>query len=335
MRRVRPQVIVDGHWLSALTPWGDLEWETVWPGGTEFIKFDVKNLPSVCRPGSVVELDWAGQRIAAGTLSDPTRGEQLYAEGLYRQAEDFLAVDNAGNITLNATWAVDEAQVRGMKFGRIQDLGVALLPTDSPLSVAKVLDAVAESYGAWWGIDPYARDVKIFGNQPASIHVAPGIDGFDRSRENLITRLSARYWTGSAYATVTAIDAAAEARWGVRVERARDGALADGTTISAAQAQGLVDGALATRNTGPGWTASIEVQYGDVLNAHGRLVEPASISAGVHTARVHGLAGDVADRAGASYADVPLQRVTHKDGAATLQPRGLVQPMNDVLAGVS
>lgn len=341
---MKPQIIVDGRWLSTLMPWGDLEWSTCWPGGTESITFGVARSHHSFRPGALVELDYGGIRLAAGVLVEPTRGEPLMAEGLHRKAEDFTALqDSALGPGLNVNDAVDYAIARGWRVTRAagNDLspepGVRGLPRidlNQPSSVAKYLDQSAIERGQGWGVLPN-REVVIQGWPAPFFHMLPGIEGLARSRDGYASTLLAVYLSSvtSTFLRVPAEDSAARNRWGY-VERIVTEPLGGGTAMTSAQALQILNGLLAQGRSQMGWASSIEAQLGDIVTEYGTPVAPWHISAG-QVIRVHGLGHDVADLGGGTTANVRIARTHHKDSTVTIEPVALSQPMNDALAGVS
>lgn len=346
---MKSEIIIDGHRLSALMPWGDLEWVDCWPGGTESITFGVARSHPLFRPGAIVELDHGGIRRAVGALTEPTKGDPLVAEGLHRQGEDYAALDASGDVSPTVHDAVDQARVRGLPWIRVEtggpsefDLspvpfvdGAPDLDLEQPHSVAQYLDASAQRRGEVWGIDPYQR-VIMAGWQPVSLHMLPGLDGLGASLDGYASVLHGRYLDSgtSTYKTRTDQDDTAIARWG-RVEKTLPGLLAEGLAITATRAQELLIGLLEQGTSQIGWASSIEAQFGDVVNEYQRPVDTYGISSR-HTIRLHGLVDDVADLSGRTWVDVPIARVHHKaDGSATLEPRKLSTPMNDALAGIA
>lgn len=346
---IKPEIVIDGHWLSTIMPWGDLEWTTCWPGGTESISFGVARDHRLFRPDARVELDYGGIRLALGALVEPTRGEPLMAEGLHRQGEDYAALMTAtGEVAPTVHDAVDQARSRGLPWIRLEpgyvteyDLspepfvdGTPDLDLDRPHSVAQYLDASAQRRGQQWGVDPYAR-VIMTGWQAASRHMLPGVDGLAISRDGYASVLHGRYLdsTTSTFRTRTDEDVAASARWG-RVERTITEPLAEGKPITEARAQELLIGLLVQGRTQMGWATPLEVQYGDVVNEHQQPVDLNRIYAR-QTIRLHGLDLDIADLSGQTWIDMPIARTHHKGGTVLIEPRGLSQPMNDALAGVA
>lgn len=166
-------------------------------------------------------------------------------------------------------------------------------------------------------------------------HLLPGIEGVAITREGYASLLIAVYndsTTGN-YETVVAQDSEAEARWGY-AERRIPEPLAEGEPMTNARAQMLVDGLMAKGRARIGWTSSIEVQHGDVVNEYQEPIDLNFIHAR-QVGRLHGLSHAVADLQGRTTLDVPFARTHHKGASVVLEPLGLSSPMNDALAGVS
>lgn len=344
-----PEVIVAGERLSTLMPWGDLEWVTCMPGGTESITFDVTRNRRTFRPGALVEVDYGGLRLACGLLTEPSRGAPLVAEGLFRKGEDFTAlVNNTGEVAPGVNSAVNDAIVRGMPWihaGAGDPTGdLAPQPTVSdvpkldltqPHSVAQYLDASAQQRGQLWWVD--ANRVVRMTAWPtvATYHLRSGIDGLGISRDGYASTLIARYndvGTGT-YRTATAHDEAATERWGY-VERTLTAPLAEGAPITAAAATALLEGLLLQGQSQIGWTKPITVEFGDVVTAHDKPVDINRLRAG-EVLKVHGLEHDAADLDGGTTAHLPYARTRHQGTTVQIEPLGLSSPMNDALAGVA
>lgn len=334
---MKPEVIIDGVWLSTVMPWGDLEWSTCWPGGTESITFGVARSHHLLRTDALVELDCGGSRIALGSLVEPTRGEPLVAEGLHRKAEDFAALTGAGAPSVDADDAINQARVRGLPWG----FQTAAIPAaDPPLeddqvwSLAKLLDHKATTIGQQWGVSPNGIPF-LSGWESASLHTLPGVDGLAISREGYASALFARYFdSGTAtYTTTGATDTAAAARWGY-VERTLSDLIAYGAPMTGAEAAAYMQGLMDQGRSQMGWGAPLEVQYGDVVTEYGQPIDLTTIHAR-QTFRIHGLVEDVAALSGQTWVDMPIARTRHKDGLVTIEPRGLSSPMNEALAGAA
>ena len=335
----KPQVVIDGHWLTGLMPWGDLEWVTCWPGGTESITFSVSRSHRLFRPGAIVELDYGGERLAVGSMVEPTRGEPLMAEGLHRKAEDYAALDSSDEATVNASTAVTDAITRRnmpwVDTDPFPASGPALDP-DQPHSIAQLLDHKGDTLGGLgWGIDPATRQPYFADWLPTDAHMLPGVDGLAISRDGYASTLKARYLDSatSTYKTVTGHDQDSEDRWGY-VERTLPQPLTEGVPMSTAEAQAIVDGYLSAGRYQIGWASPLEVQYGDIVTAKGRPVDLNRRRAR-QTVRLHGLDLDVSDLSGRTWFDMKIARTRHRVGFVTLEPLGLSQPMNDALAGAS
>lgn len=336
------QLVVDGHYLDAFTSWGDLDYSLCWPGYSDELTFDVASYPRNLRIGAIAMLIWGGERIWAGPLEEPVRGERLRAKGLHRMAEDYTALDPSSNVTTVPYTAVDAAiagsggraalpWTRGIPFGVFD---TAPLKTDAPSTLKQVIDANAALFpGEDWGVTP-ARSLVRMARPTPRLHVRPGGDGIGIARDNYASTLIARYKDSgtSAFTTVIRTDAAAATRWGYK-ETTISKPLNDGASMTLAQAQAMLDSMLKDGRARPGWTQALELEYGAIVNNHQQPIDLASIKPW-EVVRVHGLNEDVADLAGQSYVDMPIARIDlPKKSPVTLTPVGLVNPMGDVLSG--
>lgn len=330
------ELIVDDHYISALTSWGDLDWSLCWPGYSDELTFDVASHPSIFKPGKIVSLVWGATRLWTGTLDEPVRGQKLRAAGLHRLGEKYAALTSGGDLSTWPAGAVDAAIVRGMPWIRsvADDMPIAPINTDSPSTITEIVNVNTAQFPGWdWGVLPGRQYVRRERAVPR-LHVRPGGDGLGIAWDNYASTLIARYFdsASSTYQTAIVTDATAQARWGYR-EVIVPNALNDGAAMSAAQATAALDSMLAAGRNRPGWTAPIEVEYGAILNSYQQPVDLATIKP-YETIRVHGLADDVADLDGQSYVDMPLARINHSGGPkVVLTPVGLVSPMVDVLSG--
>lgn len=336
------QVVVDGTYVSALMPWGDLEWSTVWPGGSESLQFGVARAHRLFRPDALVELYHGGECLWCGLMLDPTRGEALVAEGLFRKAEDEPALTAADEVATSVHEAIDQAILRGLQWAtRINDLspvsgvrGMPYLDPDQPHSLKEFLDQSAIEREQEWGVDP-DRNVHLASwPTTATMHMLPGVDGLGISRDGYASTLYGRYLdsTTGLYKTVKRTDAVAEKRWG-RVPHTITEPLGEGQSMPAVDAQTILAGLLAQGASQIGWTKPIDVEFGDVVNEYNQPIALHKITAG-EVLTLHGLIDNVADLDGSTRTNMPIRRVHHKGRMATIEPRGLSEPANDVDAGV-
>ena len=330
------QLVVGGHYLSALTAWGELEYGLCWPGYSDELTFDVASHPSVLKVGAIVRLMWASEPLWAGTLDEPVRGQKLRAAGLHRLGEKYASLDSLGDITLYPFAGVDQAIARGVPWTRPMGFGLEVpLGTDSPPTVSQVMDAdSARIPGESWGVPPDGGIIRR-ARPPVRLHVRPGGDGLGIAWDNYASTLIARYVDSTTHANATVIrtSAAAVDRWGYKEAVLKD-ALNGGAEMTSATAQAILDSKLADGRARPGWTTPIEVQYGAVLNNFQQPVDLETIRPW-EIVRVHGLTEDVGDLAGQSWVDMPLAAIRHTptSQSAVLTPVGLVSPMTDVLSG--
>lgn len=331
-----PQIVIDGVYLSTVMPWGDLEWSTCWPGGTESITFGVARSHPLFRTDALVELVYGGIKIARAALVEPTRGEPLVAEGLHRKGEDFAARTSGGAVSVDADDAVNQARAIGMPWGFQTAAFPAAAPplaADQMRSVAQLMDHKAATIGQQWGISP--TGVPYFAGWQATptLHMEPGIDGLAISRDGYASALIALYFDSgtSTYVPTGATDTASAKRWGY-VQRTLTEPIAGGAPMTGSQAAAYMQGLIAQGRSKMGWATPLEVQHGDVVTEYGQPVDLTTIFAR-QTIRIHGLLEDVSDLAGQTWVDMPIARTRHKDGLVTIEPRGLSSPMNDALAG--
>lgn len=343
MTTSKPEIIVDGEWLSALMPWGDLEWVTCWPGGTESITFDVARHHRAFRPDALVELDYGGMRLAAGALMEPTRGEPLRAEGLFRKAEDFAALDSSGAASVNVNDAIDQAIARGLPWaGRAGDFnpvpgvtGMPLVDADRVHSVREFLEASMTQRALGYGVSGDRMLAFVPPDHLASLHMLPGVDGLGISLDGYASALIGRFLNSfdNIYYTVRREDEAATKRWGYKEHTIAE-PLGGGAPMMTSDAEQILDGLLAQGRSKIGWTKPLEVQHGDVVTEYGRPFDLNRLVGG-HVIRLHDLHHDLADLAGGTTADLRAARTRHNGATVLLEPVGLSTPMADALAGLN
>ena len=329
------ELIIDGRYLSLHTAWGDLDWSLCWPGYSDEATFDVARQPSWFKPGLLGYLVWGGQKMFAGTLEEPTRGNQVRLTGLHRLGEKYAALDGSANMSLIPDTAIDAAIVRGLPWSRATSWGASAVPlgADSPATLTQVVDADTAQYpGQDWGVLPTGVMVRQARATPR-LHVRPGGDGLGIAWDNYASTLIARYYDGAAYQSATRTDSTAEDRWGYK-EAVVPKALNDGATMTLGQAQAILDSMLAKGRAKPGWTTPIEVAYGALTDARQCPVDLRSVKP-YEQVRVHGITEDIGGLPGQTYVDMPLARYAPAaDGkSAVLTPEGLVSPLTDVLSG--
>lgn len=325
------ELVIDGHYLSALTSWGDLDWGLCWPGFSDELTFDVSSHPTVLRPGAPMLLMWAGEALWSGTLDEPVRGQALRGAGLSRLGDHYAALDGGGNMSVVPDTAVPAAIARGLPWTYALGLGAPPIESSTPLTISALIEAQTRLYpGYEWGVSPLGEVIRQ-AHTPVRFHVRPGGDGLGIAWDNYASTLIARYFNGSTYATVTRTDTGAASRWGYREVTIAE-ALNDGSTMNSTQAQSILDSMLAAGRSRPGWTTPIEVEFGAVTNDHGQPIALETIRP-FEKIRIHGLEDDVTDLAGLSYVDVPIQRIRHNGSKTVITPVGLVSPMQDVLSG--
>lgn len=336
------QLVVGGHYLSALTAWGDLDWSLCWPGYSDELTFDVASHPSVFKPGAMTSLVWMGERLWSGTLDEPVRGQKLRAAGLHRVGEKYAALDGSLNLSLTPNTVIDAAIGRGLPWIRTASwnlYGDPPLSTDSVSNVTQVIDGnTALHPPTWdWGVLPSGVMDRCERTTPR-LHVRPGGDGLGIAWDNYASTLIARYVDSTTHNYTTAIvtDAVAGARWGYK-EVTLSKPLNDGAEMSNADAISILESMLAKGRSRPGWTSPIEVEFGGILGNNQQAIDLRAIRP-YEQVRVHGLDEDVADLAGRTWVDMPIARIQHtasKPQSVVLTPVGLVSPMLDVLSGKS
>ncbi|WP_344734235.1 hypothetical protein [Nocardioides fonticola] len=256
------------------------------------------------RQGTLVEIYLAGMRIWVGLLSEPNRVTwEFTADGLFRQAEDFLALDSSGNPTTIPNAAVYQATQRSSfsqpMRGWIYPSTGGVFPTTSsstilegtfePVYLANLLGDLCQKNGRLWGIDPHTR-TPYYRAKPTTptVAIAPGVPAIPTSPSGQTTFIVGRRatatggtpaqptaWAVSRSTSATAL--AAAKRWNPR-EKWSDltdrGALTDSAAVTILNL--MVDAGIST----PPYSEGVELVPGQVTNLGGVALDPRLIVAG-------------------------------------------------------
>lgn len=321
------QLVANGVPLAAIAAYGDLSYTFRYPGGLYEVSWTMDLPPDYRHPalvrGASVELMDGPLRMGQAELSEPDRESwQLVATGICRADEEFPALDASLDATTVADDAVDWAISEGLPWVRNDSLSstaYGAATTDGLNILSTLLDAVAESEGKRKWVD--ADGIVTFRDDPTTPkwHLTPGVAVLGTADDEYASRVYLRYETGSAtFATVVAIDAAAEARWGRKFYPVDATARGVMTTL---RAQNTADAILAGGKARLAWTTGIEASPFELTTAGGVPADLAVVRAG-DMLRLHGMFDDLTGR---HYTDIVLAEVTYKPGDNVIQlsPMGL------------
>ena len=322
--------VVVGGTLANLLPGtvADLQWSSRWgsgPCGPEKASW-VQSLPFLYDdprlvPGASVRIVRGGQTVWAGVLSDVQRGDPwtFDANGLAQVAGDYLAQDASGVPTVNIGTAVTQAVARGLPwagtaFNSLGTFGTASA-TDFP-SIPSLLTGYHDRNGLRWGVNVYGRTFSL-ADSTTPVWVLDGKDVEVGIAENeLYTAVHARYIssaTGPTYATVTATNAAAIAKYGRREYPLN---LTDLGVLTAGAATAYANQILAAL-VAPAWINQITVTADRLTTVGGVPADLASVQAG-QAVRVVGVPGRIGRLSGSGVMYVGLGSVSYTDGADSI-----------------
>lgn len=334
--------IVDGvtYLLGDIAAVGDLQWSTGWPYGCLEASWSMQVKPNIypraLKANASVEI-WDGPvRVWSGFLSEPEPGTPwtLHAKGWYTALSVLLALNAAETATTSIPQDALENAIARADLPII--IGTPILATAFSSAdetqqanyVLPLLDAYATSIGQRWAID--ADYIFTMAADPTTSRY--GLESTEALRgaadDDYVTDVYPRY--------VTSVDVDGNPDgWGLghvasasspagRRERVMDlndlGLLTSGLTTANDYAQGQLD-----LNGGRlGYTAGLEVHYGELVRNGGSPARLGLVKAGESFT-----AYTVADASGAVQLgltqDVVIGRTDYADGAKTLaiQPVGL------------
>ena len=321
------EIVVDGHWQSLDTLPGDIQMDTIWPGGSDQLTWTPGIQPARRLTGGMdVRAIYGGVCVWAGTLSEPDASqEELSATGAFRDAAGFVALDGSGNATATPDTAIDQAIARGLNWTRPASIKstpmTAIDISQGPVGLAEMLDTYTTTNGLRWGVDPLRQVYSQTDDTLPTWQTLPLTGGLGYALDDYASTLIGRYLdaSDSTYKTATITDSNAEALHG-HVEDVVD--LTTLGPISSTAATNRLTSLLALGRATPAWTAPIELSYGEILTMGGTPVDLETVHAGPMLRVQSGY--ELAQRLnGAMYLDVPIGRTSLSGGTLTIQPAQL------------
>lgn len=326
------QVRVGGRWLAQLPAVvADLKWATFWGDGASgpsaaswTMDLALEAEYAFLRPGSIVEILQGGTRVWYGVLTEPQRGRPwtFSAVGLARAAGDYLA-RSATAPTTNPNTAVATAIAAGLPWVNVNPFPNAALGDAAPVNMNRLdtlLSEVADKNGRRWGVDKagypfYSLDPTTpkYMLDAAEVEIGLADDG-------LYNVVYARYVTTvtngqpSAWATVTAEDATAIARFGRReffYDLTKLGAIAGAT------AQSYANSVLADLIK-PAWVNRITVNSQSLRTLGGAPVTNLGAVKAGEVVRLFGVRNSLGRVSNQFSVDVVIGETDYEDGADEL-----------------
>lgn len=319
------EITIDGRWISQVAPYGDINMSTIWPGGSDQLSWTPGTPRGWRFKGGTIVKAWYGPVcVWSGTLNEPDPSqEDMAAQGLYRLADNYFALDGSGNATTVPNTAIDTAIAAGLPWTRPASVSSSAVLYDisgGPAKLSELLDAYATQNNESWGVTPQGAVYRKTAPTTPSFATMPLSGGLGYALDNFASTLRGRYFNGTSYATATVTNTTAQAQHG-HVEAVVD--LTPRGTLTLAQAQNILSSLLALTYANPSWTSDIELAYGELLSLGGTALALETATAGT-LMRVPG-GYDLTHRQNALlYTDVPIGRTQLAGGTLTLSPAKLV-----------
>lgn len=329
------QVLVDGHWLTELAAWGELEYVYGWPGDcleaswTMTARYGAHH--AAFHRDALVVLRRGTDRQWAGLLQEPEwngREAKVTARGMYRVGENYSAFDGAFAASTNPSVAIAAQIGRGLPWrltGTVPNETLHEEQNDVP-SVAGLCDQHADQNGVRWGVDAQQR--VYFAGAPTAVdyHIHVGAGELSPVDDDFASHVVLNYTNGSGGTSRVVFPTAGtgpnnyERRYGHNDWR-KD--ISDLGPMGDAEALELATNVYTRSLETPGWNAGIELIPGELLTAGGTVADFNAVRAN-KLVRIHGVANEITHR---RYIDVVIGRVTRKpaDKTLTIDPVGLVR----------
>lgn len=262
-------------------------WETWADGGNGPSSFELgrsaKSAPHLTRPGTLLEIFKGCGRVWLGRIEDYDQNEgSVVGRGIHTDLFGLPALTSLGATTRVAATAITTARAAPWNLyvndahGVLTTMGTATGDDTSPQMVNVLLDQCAEQVGKRWGQDPngalyFRSDADIL----ASWLLAPGVARFGTTTEGRASHLIGRYQTSTGdNATATRVDLDATVLNTETVDLTERGALTE------AEANAILDAALAAGKSGTRWVNGITVTRDQLMTIGGTRASLAGVRAG-------------------------------------------------------
>lgn len=317
-------IMVDGRWLALDCRYGDVQLDTVWPGGSDVLSWALGTQPTRrFRGGQDVAAYFGGLCVWCGKTVEPDPSQdQLSAQGAFHEGDNYVALDSSKNATKTPGIAIDQANLLGLNWDRssftFSPSAADIDVSQGPVKVGSLLDSWSEQSGLRWAVDPYRQFFLAADPTIPQYKTNPLDGGLGYALDNYASTLYGRYLdsvTGT-YKTVTVTDFDAEDAHG-HVEDDLD--LTVRGPITFASASNITSRALSLGRAIPQWAIPIELSYGDILTMGGTPAALETIRAG-KMLRIPG-GFELAQRLnGQTFLDIVIGHTSLTDGILTVQP---------------
>lgn len=300
---------VGGQWLDTIGWYGEIEVTDRWPGICYTLSWRM-DLPTGARPPAMMPHDGQPAPLVeafvgsaprwTGRLLDTDWADGEFAAiGLYREAENVLAIDGGGNAINDIGWAMFWASVgygRGViSWSALESFTPVTEAAATDLNyLAALIDEYAEQNGRRWGV---TADRLMFTAEDwvdPQLQVYPSVADLGATSEGQVARVYGRYVNSSTLDYETAIAGPGGAGG---MEEAVD--LTKYGYLTPAKAQAIVDGYYAQASTTWNFTNGLTLAEGMVTTPGGGVVDMSQVVAR-KPIRVHGMRDP---RTGLAYTD--------------------------------
>lgn len=322
---------VHGVPLDSVVSYGAVSFETSWgPDGCGLhdITWEANTDQWARHPsfhgGALVELFDGGFRIGQALMREPdSTSGQFSAEGLYRQAESFVALNGSGAATSNINVALDQAAADGSLLTRNGSIsGSSFTATETGVnSIAKLLSAYvqeqSETQQHRWKVDADGVVSVVTDPTVPTLHLAPDLFDLGTTTTGYASTVVGRFDLGSGFVTRKLTDTAARDAFGA-VQVPED--FTSLGVVTAAKADRILAGYLRDRSR-PRFTNAIQVTSQQLTTAGGEPVDLSTVRAG-QMVRAGGYYDDIRVLNGSTYLDWIIGRTSYEDGSdvITLTP---------------
>lgn len=328
---------VDGAPLESIVAYGAVSFETEWgPDGCGLheVKWeaatDHRFRHPAFRGGALVELFDAGLRIGQALMREPDVSTgQFSAEGLYRQAESFVALDGSGNATSKPDTAIDQAAAAGSRLSRggVSISSASFTATETGVNtVASLLSACVEEQSETtqkrWAVDADGIVSIVSDPTTPTLHLAPDLFDLGATQTGYASTVVGRFDLGSGFVTRKLTDTDARDTFGA-VQVPED--FTSLGVVTPTKADKILAAYLRQRSR-PSFTNPIEVTADHLTSAGGTPVDLSTVRAG-QMVRAEGFYDDIRVLDGRTWLDWIIGRTSYSDSAdsITLTPLGMEQ----------
>jgi hypothetical protein len=294
----RPEVRVDGVWLTTIAPaWGGLKTSTRVNGDWQ-MSFNIATEGKVghwrhpaIRFGARVEVFYGPIIVWAGTLTEPDWDSgEMVALGASRDAENAMSITAGGVATTIPNTAIDAAIARGVvSWTRLDSFGTTAVGVADDggglVTLQSVLDAWAQENNSQWRVDRQRRLV-IAPTSEATVDwfITPGSGVMGSADDERVDRVFVRYLASASGTLATASYPSTSPTGGI--ERPLD--ITDRGAMTSTKATSIAQAEWAKLQGRSGWTNGLTLTRGQVTTPGGVIADLFMVRAG-QTVRLLGV----------------------------------------------